>query len=74
LVDLARHSTDAADAEAAVAAAPTARAWRWPARLRPLGMLAAVAKRDLEPKRPRWERPGSPGRMLRMLRHRLTGK
>ena len=75
LVDLARHSAGEADAEAAldaVRASPAAR--RWPSRLRPLGMLAVLAARDAEPERPRWERQGSPRRMLRMLRHRLTGK
>jgi phytoene synthase len=74
LVDLARHSNEA-DAEAALAAAraqpPPA---HWPARLRPLGMLAALAARDADPARSRWERQGAPGRMLRMLRLRLTGR
>jgi phytoene synthase len=74
LVDLARHSTDAPDAEAAAAAARAAQDYRWPARLRPLGMLAALARRDLELGRARWEEQGAPGRMFRMLRHRLTGK
>ena len=74
LVDLARHSTDAVDAEAAAVAARAAQEHRWPPRLRPLGMLAALARRDLEPNRPRWEAQGAPGRMMRMLRHRLTGK
>lgn len=74
LVDLARHSTDAPDAEAAIEAARAAQDQRWPKRLRPLGMLAALACRDLDPRRPRWEEQGAPGRMLRMLRHRLTGK
>jgi phytoene synthase len=74
LVDLARHSKDADDAEAAVAAARAVQEHRWPARLRPLGMLAALARRDLEPNRPRWEAQGAPRRMLRMLRHRITGK
>jgi phytoene synthase len=74
LIDLARHSTDAPDSDAAAAAARSIGAWRWPARLRPLGMLAALALRDADPERPRWEPQGAPGRMLRMLRHRLTGK
>lgn len=74
LIDLARHSTDAPDAEAAAAAARAAQPTRWPAHLRPLGMLAALARRDADPERPRWEPQGAPGRMLRMLRHRLTGK
>lgn len=74
LVDLARHSGDAEDKAAALAAARLhARSGRWPARLRPLGMLAALARRDAEARRPQWEVQGAPGRMLRMLRHRLTG-
>jgi phytoene synthase len=75
LVDLARHSANAADAEAALAAARAAPPpGRFAAPLRPLGMLAALARRDADPRRPRWERQGAPGRMLRMLGHRLTGK
>lgn len=74
LVDLARHSANAPDAEAALALAraqpPTE---RWPVALRPLGMLAALASRDAQPGRPQWETPGAPRRMLRMLRFRLSG-
>lgn len=75
LIDLARHSGSEADAEAALAAA-RATPWprRWPSALRPLGMLAALAPRDSEPDRPRWEPHGAPGRMWRMLRHRLSGR
>jgi phytoene synthase len=74
LVDLARHCATEADSDVALAAArervlPS----RWPTRLRPLGMLAVLAGRDLEPARPPWEARGSPGRMWRMLRHRITG-
>lgn len=74
LVDLARHSGNSEDMEAALAEArgrTLPEIWRSP--LRPLGMLAMLARRDLEPGRERWEQQGSPGRMLRMLRHRLTG-
>jgi phytoene synthase len=76
LVDFARRSTRKAEAEAAVAAARSraAPARRWPGPLRPLGMLAALAARDLDPRRARWEAQGAPGRMLRMLRMRLTGR
>jgi phytoene synthase len=74
LIDLARHSGSEVDAEAAIAAAAARRWGRWPSRLRPLGMLAALAQRDSEPGRVRWEEPGAPPRMLRMLRHRLTGR
>ena len=74
LIDLARHSGSEADAEAALATArERASVWRWPAPLRPLGMLAALAARDAEPGRPRWEERGAPRRMLRMLRHRISG-
>jgi phytoene synthase len=75
LVDLARHSANEGDAAAALAAAqelPSSS--RWPAKLRPLGMLAALAERDLEPGRARWEAQGSPRRMARMLRFRLAGR
>lgn len=74
LIDLARHSTDAPDAEAAAEAAARIAPSRWPPRLRPLGMLAVLALRDADPARPRWEPQGAPRRMLRMARHRLTGK
>lgn len=74
LADLARRSADGADSQVALAFARAAPAIRWPARLRPLGMLAALARRDADPRRPRWERQGAPRRMLRMARHRLTGK
>jgi len=73
LADLARHSNEA-DADAALARLRTLPLPpRLPGRVRPLGMLAALARRDAEPNRPRWEQQGSPGRMGRMLRYRLTG-
>ena len=73
LVDLARRSSNPAEAAAALAAA-RARPMpaRWPAPLRPLGMLAFLARRDAE--RGTVERQGSPQRVLRMLGHRLTGR
>ena len=74
LIDLARHSGSEADADAAVAAVRSLPQVRWPSPLRPLGMLAALAFRDAEPGRVRWEQQGAPRRMLRMARHRLTGK
>ena len=74
LVDLARHCATREDADVALAAArgrlPIR---RWPVRLRPLGMLAALALRDSDPARPPWEAKGSPARMWRMLRHRIAG-
>jgi phytoene synthase len=74
LIDLARHCATQADADVALAAARgRVLPRRWPARLRPLGMLAALALRDSEPGRPPWEARGAPPRMWRMLRHRITG-
>ncbi len=50
LIDLARHCATREDADVAVAAARERRGpRRWPARLRPLGMLAALAARDSGP-------------------------
>lgn len=74
LVDLARHCATAADSDIALAAARERKLpGRWPSRLRPLGMLAILAARDLDPARPPWEARGAPGRMWRMLRHRISG-
>jgi phytoene synthase len=74
LVDLARHCATEGDSDVALAAArERVLPRRWPSRLRPLGMLAVLAARDLEPDRPPWEVRGSPARMWRMLRHRITG-
>ena len=74
LADLGRRSAGAKEAEAAFAAARSRPAGgRWPRRLRPLGMRAALARRDLEFGPARKERQGAPARMWRMLRHRLTG-
>ena len=74
LVDLSCHSSKADEAGAALeqarlrfADAPRT----WPARLRPLGMLAVLASRDAAAGP---GTPGSPGRMLRMLVHRITGR
>jgi phytoene synthase len=74
LVDLARHSTEPHDVEAALAAARARRfPRRWPRALRPLGMLAVLAARDLRRGPSAWEEAGAPPRTARMLRHRLTG-
>lgn len=73
LADLARHSAKSEEAQAVLASAPPQDPMRWPRRLRPLGMLAALARRDVERGRSSWEMQGSPARMLRMIRHRLTG-
>ncbi len=73
LADLARHS-GATESERAAALARgllnQALAQRWPRRLRPLGMIVALAARDLA--RPSEQR-GAPMRMLRMMRHAMTG-
>lgn len=74
LVDLARHSGNQADADAAIAAARRREGpRRWPSPLRPLGMLAMLARRDAEAGRDGWEPAGAPRRMLRMLGHRISG-
>ncbi|PTQ10208.1 hypothetical protein CLG96_13920 [Sphingomonas oleivorans] len=46
---------------------------RWPAPLRPLGMLAALARRDAASEAA-VRRQGAPGRVARMLAHRFTGR
>jgi 15-cis-phytoene synthase len=74
LVDLARHSSERSDVDAALAAARARRLpRRWPKALHPLGMLAVLAARDLRRGPDQWEAPGAPPRTARMLRHRLTG-
>lgn len=74
LVDLARHSIERHDIDAALAAARVRHLpRRWPRPLRPLGMIAVLAARDLARGQEAWEEPGVPPRQARMLRHRLTG-
>lgn len=74
LVDLARHSSEPHDIAATLAAAAERKLpRRWPRPLRPLGMLAILAARDAERGPERWEPPGAPPRLARMMRHRLTG-
>ena len=77
LADLARHASRTDEAEAALAAARSREnrhPARWTARLRPVGMLAAMARRDAERGPRSFEVQGAPARMLRMARHRLTGR
>lgn len=75
LVDLARHSRDPAEAEAALrTAADIAPESDWPPRLRPLAMLSMLARRDADRSLELLERQGSPARMLRLMRFRLTGR
>jgi phytoene synthase len=73
LADLARHSANPEEAKSAFAIAQPEAPQRWPRTLRPLGMLAALARRDVRRARESREPQGSPARMLRMIRHRLTG-
>jgi phytoene synthase len=74
LADLARRAGNELEASAALSAAAAHRPpGPWPPPLRPLGMLAALARRDAQRGPAGLERQGSPARMLRMLRHRLTG-
>lgn len=76
LVDTARHCSDVASRDILLSQARTfARGLggtRFPASQRPLSMLAALAVRDCAG--PPFEREGTPGRALAMLRHRLTGR
>ena len=74
LMDFARHSSVREEAEAAtdLARQHAASDGRWPSPLRPLGMLSILATRDAS--RGLGEGQGAPARMLRMLRHRLTGR
>lgn len=73
LVDFARHSSSDVETRLALELArPRQDPRRWPKPLRPLGMLAVLARRDAERGLP-LEEQGSPARMLRMLRHRVTG-
>jgi phytoene synthase len=70
LADLARHSRRAGE----VKNSPSESQVKWPAKLRPLGMLAMLAKRDLEKIGGKTEKAGSPARLVRMIRHRISGK
>lgn len=75
LVDLARHSRDPAEAQAALsAAAGIASEPDWPPQLRPLAMLSLLARRDAHRPLESLERQGSPARMLRLIKYRLTGQ
>jgi 15-cis-phytoene synthase len=77
LVDRARHADTPAKAAAWLAAAREPLATtvgRWPRPLRPLGMLAALAREDVARGAERLRPPGSRGRLLRILAHQLTGR
>lgn len=73
LIDLARHSGQPDAHMAFVAAQACIEPVDWPVRLRPIGMLAVLAARDAAHGMP-FEPVGAPRRMLRMLRHRFTGR
>lgn len=77
LVDAARHCSDAVSRKLLMQQARTfarSRASKgFPAPLRPLSMLAALAVRDVARGEP-FEPEGTPGRAAVMLRHRLTGR
>lgn len=77
LVDVARHCSDAESRrmldEQARTFARELGGTRFPAALRPLSMLAAIAVRDLARGEP-FEREGTPGRVLALAAHRLTGR
>lgn len=73
LADLARHSRRVAEVKIGLPESQNSPKTKWPKRLRPLGMLAMLARRDLERLERNPESSGSPGRILRMIRHRLTG-
>ena len=78
LTDLGfRLSGEAGRASARTQAAARFRAiadYRWPTALRPLGMLAMLARRDAFRPATRDRRQGSPRRLLRAMRHRMTGR
>ena len=69
LVDLARHSRRVDELKFP----PVASKSKWPRQLRSLGMLAVLARRDLERFGRKPEKAGSPGRILRMVQHRISG-
>jgi phytoene synthase len=69
LADLVRHSRRVDE----VKTPPTGPKVKWPRRLRPLGMLAMLARRDLKNIGQEPEKQGNPARMLRMIGHRIVG-
>lgn len=75
LIDFARHSSvDEETTTAVELARDYSLPESWPSRTRPLGMLATLAARDARRWPGPWEKPGAPARMLRMLRHRISGR
>lgn len=78
LVDLARHMSEAKRIDAILEAArePLERVGgrRWPRALRPLGMLAVLARRDARRGAAMLQAPASRGRLLRVMLHQWTGR
>lgn len=75
LVDrLARGEGDAGLRNRAEARLAFAMRGRWPRALRPLGVLAALALRDARPGGLERRRPGSPGRVARVLMMGALGR
>jgi phytoene synthase len=77
MVDRARHASDVAQAAAWLDAAKAPLAdtgGRWPRALRPLGMLAALAREDVARGAVDLRPPASRGRLARILAHQLTGR
>ena len=78
LADLARQTSDAAKAAALLdlAEAPLEKgiAGGWPHVLRPLGMLAVLAREDVRRGHGALRAPASRWRLMRLLAHRWTGR
>jgi phytoene synthase len=75
LVDLGRHSRKPEEAETALdAAAEIPGESPWPKALRPLAMLSVLARRDVERRSQIFEIQGSPARMMRLIKFRITGR
>jgi 15-cis-phytoene synthase len=77
MADRARHAGSLAEARAWLDAAKAPLAGtggRWPRALRPLGMLAALARQDVARGAERLHAPGDRARLLRILAHQLTGR
>jgi phytoene synthase len=69
VADLARHSRRVEE----VKTLPAMPKMKWPPKLRPLGMLAMLAVRDLKRLGQVAEKQGSPVRIIRMISHRVSG-
>jgi len=78
LVDFAFRCSDRDTAARAIGLAQArmapAMGRRWSGPARPLGILAHLALRDARAGLERPRRQGAPGRMLRAMRHRITGR